>query len=109
MIQPLVENSIKHGISECVSGGEVRISAWLDESTMIISVADTGLGMNESAFARRKSRGLGLSNVQQRLERYGSANAVSLRSTRGVGTTAELRIRLDNADAVTAGTFGGFS
>jgi len=109
VIQPLVENSIKHGISECVSGGEVRISARLDESTMIISVADTGLGVNETALARRQSRGLGLSNVKQRLERYGSTNAVSLRSTTGLGTTAEVRIRLNDADAVTAGTFGDFS
>jgi hypothetical protein len=109
VIQPLVENSIKHGISECVSGGEVRISARLHESTMIISVADTGLGVNETALARRQSRGLGLSNVKQRLERYGSTNAVSLRSTPGLGTTAEVRIRLNDADAVTAGTFGDFS
>jgi LytS/YehU family sensor histidine kinase len=109
VIQPLVENSIKHGISECVSGGEVRISARLHESTMIISVADTGLGVNETALARRQSRGLGLSNVKQRLERYGSTNAVSLRSTPGLGTIAEVRIRLNDADAVTAGTSGDFS
>src|SRR5262249_12046767 len=68
-IQPLVENSIKHGISESLTGGEVRISARLEHDVAIVTVTDTGLGVAEPAFVRRKSRGLGLSNVQQRLER----------------------------------------
>jgi sensor histidine kinase YesM len=97
VIQPLVENSIKHGISESLTGGEVRISARLEELTAIISVIDTGAGANDLPSARQKSRGLGLSNVQKRLERYGSLNAVTMRSTQGAGTTVELRIPVDLA------------
>lgn len=95
VIQPLVENSIKHGISESLTGGDVRISVRMDGMTAIVSVTDTGFGVNDLALARRKSRGLGLSNVQQRLERYGSVNAVSLHSIQGVGTTVELRIPIE--------------
>src|SRR5438045_6009893 len=69
VIQPLVENAIKHGISECAAGGEVRISAQLRDNTVVISVTDTGVGATDSAFQRRKAQGVGLSNVEQRLLR----------------------------------------
>lgn len=92
VIQPLVENSIKHGISESLTGGEVRISARLDHDVAVVTVTDTGLGVTESVLARRKSRGLGLSNVQKRLEHYGSIDPVRMSSTPGIGTTVEIRI-----------------
>ena len=71
VVQPLVENAIKHGISECIAGGEVRIRARLQNGALVISVVDTGVGATDSVFERRKARGVGLSNVEQRLERYG--------------------------------------
>jgi len=100
VIQPLVENAIKHGISECLAGGEVHISARLHEtSAVLISVIDTGLGATDSVFQRRKARGLGLSNVEQRLERYGSGrDPLTIKSTPGVGTTVEIRVPLQPGD-----------
>jgi LytS/YehU family sensor histidine kinase len=94
VIQPLVENAIKHGISECLAGGEVRISARLVDNEAVISVADTGIGATESTIERRKARGgLGLSNIEQRLRRYGNLeNPLTIRSTAGSGTTVEIRI-----------------
>jgi len=47
-IQPLVENAIKHGISESLAGGDVRISARLLQNELLISVIDTGPGVTES-------------------------------------------------------------
>jgi signal transduction histidine kinase len=103
VIQPLVENAIKHGISECLAGGEVRISAHLEGAFVVISVVDTGVGVTPMALERRKARGLGLSNVQQRLERYGNAaTPLVVRSTPGVGTTVEIQIRLQRSDTVAA-------
>ena len=66
VVQPLVENAIKHGISETLTGGEVRITARLqrhDESAdspsaLLISVLDTGVGVTETALAQRRRRGL---------------------------------------------------
>jgi sensor histidine kinase YesM len=100
VIQPLVENAIKHGISESVSGGEVRISARLQEAdeketgtVVVICVSDTGTGVPDSALARRRTRGVGLSNIEQRLQRYGSAvPPLTIQSAPGVGTIVEIRI-----------------
>jgi LytS/YehU family sensor histidine kinase len=99
VVQPLVENAIKHGISECLAGGEVHICARLQDKTVTITVADTGIGVTESVFANRKSRGLGLTNVEDRLERYGGDRApLKIRSTPGAGTTVEIKVPLQAAD-----------
>ncbi len=96
VIQPLVENAIKHGISACLAGGEVRISARLHETAaVLVSVIDTGVGTTDSALERRKARGLGLTNIERRLERYGSGpGAITIRSAPGIGTTVEIRVAL---------------
>jgi LytS/YehU family sensor histidine kinase len=103
VIQPLVENAIKHGISECAAGGEVRISARLQEDTVLISVIDTGNGATDSVFQQRKARGVGLSNVEQRLLRYGSGPIpLVVQSVPGIGTTAEVRVRLRSKESAAA-------
>src|SRR5207245_581511 len=48
VIQPLVENANKHGISECFAGGEVRISARFVDDEVLVSVVDTGIGVTEA-------------------------------------------------------------
>src|SRR5207237_1191282 len=94
VIQPLVENAIKHGISECLAGGEVRISARLLESECLVSVIDTGLGVTESTIERRG--GLGLSNIEQRLRRYSNTETpLVIRSTPGQGTNVAIRIPIE--------------
>jgi signal transduction histidine kinase len=104
VIQPLVENAIKHGISERLSGGEVRICVRLQHTdnsseeqppSVLISVMDTGVGMTDAALAQRRKRGLGLSNVEQRLQRYGNGHTpLRIRSTAGSGTTVEIHVPL---------------
>ena len=109
VIQPLVENAIKHGISECLPGGEVRISARLQQndpnsehpSAILISVIDTGVGVAEATLAHRRARGLGLSNVEQRLQRYGgTVTPLLIRSAPGSGTTVEIQVPLQDRQAV---------
>jgi signal transduction histidine kinase len=103
VIQPLVENAIKHGISECLAGGEVRISARLQEDAVLISVMDTGVGATDAVFQRRKARGVGLSNVEQRLLRYGSGpTPLVLQSAPGEGTTVEVRVPLRPTESTAA-------
>jgi signal transduction histidine kinase len=100
VIQPLVENAIKHGISECLAGGEVRISARVQENEALISVLDTGIGVTEATIAARKARGLGLSNIEQRLKRYGNLDKpLIIRSIPGAGTTVEIRIPIQSTEA----------
>src|SRR5438552_8520780 len=101
VIQPLVENAIKHGISESLAGGEVRISARLLENEALISVVDTGIGVTESSLQRRRSRGVGLSNVEQRLRRYSNTETpLVIRSTHGAGTTVEIRLPIQAGEIV---------
>jgi two-component system, LytTR family, sensor kinase len=98
VIQPLVENAIKHGISERVAGGEVRISVRLEDNVAVITVLDTGIGVTKAVLARQRTRGLGLSNVEQRLRHYGASNPLIVQSTPGGGTTVEIRVLLQAED-----------
>jgi signal transduction histidine kinase len=100
VIQPLVENAIKHGISERLAGGEVRVSARLQEGELVVSVTDTGLGVTDEVFARRKDGGVGLNNVEQRLQRYRPGTApLRIQSTPGIGTTVEIRVPLQAGES----------
>lgn len=102
LIQPLVENAVKHGIAPSRYGGEVIITASLessypseqqDEDTLCITVTDTGAGASEIEMARGRRRGLGLSNVEQRLRCYcGQAASLRIASTPGAGAIVEVRL-----------------
>lgn len=67
LLQPLVENSVKHGISSLVEGGTITISIHKQDGMLYFEIADTGVGVTnfESIF----NKGLGLSNTKLRLEK----------------------------------------
>ena len=100
LVQPLVENAIKHGISPSRFGGQVSICARVEQSiaeqnpdVLSISVIDTGIGASEIEMARGRKRGVGLNNIEERLRFYGGTSAsLRIRSTPGAGTVVELRI-----------------
>ena len=74
ILQPLVENSIKHGLSPKVGGGRITIASRLRNGHTIIEVVDDGLGMTEERLEQALGRGIGLSNVNERLRTiYGAA------------------------------------
>jgi signal transduction histidine kinase len=116
LIQPLVENAIKHGVAPCRAGGEVVILArlargvgdqtlatsgapTLTEETLRIWVRDTGVGASEKELARGRTRGIGLQNVEQRIKRhYSDAATFEIRSASGVGTTVELSLPVRGAN-----------
>jgi LytS/YehU family sensor histidine kinase len=114
LVQPLVENAIKHGISPSRAGGEVVISARIVSGDKLqISVRDTGLGASEQALIAGRKRGVGLSNIERRLKtHYGDQASFSVRSVPGVGTTVELSLPVNltqaaaTGGAVPADTFG---
>jgi LytS/YehU family sensor histidine kinase len=66
ILQPLVENAIKHGIARSPLGGEIRISARREGDRLLLEVADTGSGLDSGDST--VGFGLGLSNTVQRLE-----------------------------------------
>ena len=104
IVQPLVENAIKHGIAESRGGGLVSIAARLRGAELVISVRNTGARRHARRQAGR--RGLGLANVERRLElHYGDAASVSLMHGPDGTSTAMLRLPaqdLDRADVAAA-------
>jgi hypothetical protein len=67
LLQPLVENSIKHGLARKVGGGRITIRTSICDGHTIIEVHDDGLGMTEERLEHALEDGIGLSNVNERL------------------------------------------
>lgn len=77
LLQALVDNAVKHGISNLSAGGEIRITAKLNENELQLEVKDNGPGMRESET--RRTTGLGLRNTRERLESlYGTNQSLEL-------------------------------
>jgi len=93
ILQPLVENSIKHGLSRKIGGGCVTIRATRVAGHAVIEVADNGVGIPEDRLASSKQHGIGLSNVNERLKViYGANHELKLKSVAGQGTLARIEI-----------------
>src|SRR6186997_821668 len=67
LLQPLVENSIKHGLARKVGGGRITIRTLVRDGCTLIEVLDDGLGMTEDQLGHALGDGIGLSNVNERL------------------------------------------
>jgi two-component system LytT family sensor kinase len=98
-LQPLIENSIKHGLEPRISGGTITLRSRIDESGMlVIEVEDDGVGMsierNDVSGAEslvRQGAGIGMKNVRERLEvQYGGSAKVEVNSRPGRGTKVTL-------------------
>jgi two-component system, LytTR family, sensor kinase len=99
ILQPLVENSIKHGFSRKVGGGRIVIRSVKQNGHAIIEVEDDGLGMTDDRMNTALTDGIGLSNVNERLSViYGAAYRVRMTSVPNLGTI----IRLEIPDMVSA-------
>lgn len=70
LIQPLIENAIKHGLEPKIEGGVITLTAIEHDGMVNIIVADTGLGFQDS-----KSNGIGLKNVRERLDKLFNGQA----------------------------------
>jgi two-component system LytT family sensor kinase len=95
LLQPLVENSIKHGLEPRIHGGTVTLRSRLEGDRISIEVSDDGVGMTgrpESAI-RRTGSGIGMKNVQERLEvLYGNQASFNVVSNPGRGTRVSIEI-----------------
>src|SRR6266849_4921252 len=93
ILQPLVENSIKHGLASKVGGGRITIKTIARDGHTIIEVHDDGLGMTEEQLGHALGDGIGLSNVNERLRTiYGANYHLKLTSVPGQGTCASVAI-----------------
>lgn len=97
-IQPLVENSIRHGLCQKTSGGNVYVSIKEINKEIHIQVKDTGIGMSEEKVeelgkSKRDKKGVGFSNINKRIAKLGGI--LSIESIEGLGT--KVRIVVDRA------------
>jgi len=95
LLQPLIENSIKHGLEPRINGGTVTLRSRLDGSRVRIEVADDGVGMGNRPLTalNRTGAGIGMKNVRERLEvLYGSQAQFSVVSNPGRGTLVSIEI-----------------
>lgn len=92
ILQPLVENAIKHGIEKQIAPGAVRITAARSGDCLHLQVADNGRGLQHSPRGDF-NEGVGLTNTRARLnELAGSAAALEVRNSPGGGVVAEIRL-----------------
>ena len=92
ILQPVVENAIKHGMSEHTGIGRVVVRAQRDGEELVLEVADNGPGLDESA-SEAMERGTGLTNVRARLKGlYGAAHSLSFATSDLGGLQVTIRL-----------------
>ena len=103
LLQPLVENSIKHGLSPKVEGGSIYLRSRVSDSKLIIEVEDDGVGMGVvplSDSGTWSGMGIGMANISERLQvLYGDTARMTIDSHRGKGTLVRIRLPLLQAES----------
>ncbi len=98
LLQPLVENAIKHGLEPQRGPGELHVSAALDGATLVLAVVDSGRGLEAAAAARARDpgtpgSGFGLAQIRERLHTLHRDGAgLTLAPRAEGGTRAEIRL-----------------
>jgi two-component system, LytTR family, sensor kinase len=103
ILQPAVENALKHGLSRKIGPGHLTISAAIDGADLRLSVEDDGVGPNGSA-ARRPSGGVGLRNISERLRTlYADRATLRFEAAPQGGSVLTVRLPLHHHDQEPAG------
>jgi two-component system, LytTR family, sensor kinase len=101
LLQPLVENSIKHGLSPKVEGGSIYLRSRVTGSRLVIEVEDDGVGMGAAQLEESSGwpgMGIGMANISERLQvLYGDTARMTIDSHEGKGTLIRIRLPLVEA------------
>ncbi|MCK5200970.1 MAG: histidine kinase [Spirochaetales bacterium] len=97
LLQPLVENAVKHGVMAKRDGGEILVEAKEEKKKIILTVEDNGAGMDaeqlKTLFENNNNESIALNNINKRLmTKYGEKNGLSIESRKGHGTKVTIRI-----------------
>jgi hypothetical protein len=91
VLQPLVENAIRHGLTGRVAAGCIEIAASVRNERLVLRVADNGVGLRQ--VPSRPGYGIGLNNVRERLTTlYGAGEQLKLLDAQGGGAIAEVTL-----------------
>ena len=103
ILQPLVENAVKHGIAPQKSGGAICLGARLENENLILTVSDSGAGISADELAEKRRNGVGLQNIEARLKsHYGEKAGLKVESRAGSGTTAQISLPCAGAPPITS-------
>ncbi|MDM0074308.1 histidine kinase [Variovorax sp. J2P1-59] len=96
MLQPLVENSIRHGLEPQVEGGEITVRARREGGQLVIEVSDTGVGIGHApAPSSAEAGGFGVAQVRERLTTvYGAQSSMTMSALATGGTCATITFPL---------------
>ncbi|HEV2617442.1 MAG TPA: histidine kinase [Candidatus Acidoferrales bacterium] len=101
LLQPIIENAIRHGLAPKLEGGEIRLRTRLVDGHLTIDIDDNGMGISSDRLARIYNNGIGISNVRERLRLlYGDQFRMDIHSREGDGT----QIRIEIPELVSAVT-----
>lgn len=94
LLQPLVENSIKHGLAPKIDGGSITLRSKLEDGAMIIEVEDDGVGLGHPGpSSNGQSHGIGMANVAGRMKvLFGEGARMSVMPTPAGGTLVRIRL-----------------
>jgi two-component system, LytTR family, sensor kinase len=93
LLQPIIENSIRHGLATKVDGGMIRVRSYLADGRLHLVVEDDGVGIPESRLATLFEQGIGVSNVNERMKvLYGTDYRMWIDSKPGEGTRTGIEI-----------------
>ncbi len=93
LLQPLVENSIRHGLASKIAGGTIRVRSQLVEGRLQILVEDDGVGIPEAKLATLFEGGIGVNNVNERLKvLFGTDYRMWIDSRVGEGTSTGIEL-----------------
>jgi len=100
ILQPLVENSLRHGLRESGTGIDISIGVRCENGSLILRVADSGVGIGSLNSEAVLNRGLGLANIRGRLEQlYGAGQEFSIANRASGGAEVTLRFPFHLAEA----------
>ena len=110
LLQPLVENSIKHGLSSKIDGGSIFLRSQLADEHVTIEVEDDGVGMASAQLLERPGGlgegGIGMANVAERLKvLYGDTARMTIDSRNGTGTLVRLYLPVLPGDTLPVGLY----
>ena len=101
LLQPIIENAIKHGLAPRLEGGEIHLRTRHRDGRLTIEINDNGMGMSPERLREVYGGGIGISNVHERLRLlYGDQFDMDIRSQPGEGT--QIRIEIPELAAVEA-------
>src|SRR5579863_6117412 len=93
LLQPIVENSLKHGLAPKLEGGRILLRTKSNKGRLIIEIADNGVGISEEKMPHVYVEGIGLSNVRERLHvLYGTDFQLQIESRPGEGTLIKIDV-----------------